>query len=91
MTIETITAQLTRISADSYFSVFGSTIDLTIEDFIGFDEDWEEIFRDYEDEETLNEVLGWLAETADFVDGDLYRHYHFGEIVVEVGYSSFDI
>ena len=32
-----------------------------------------------------------LEENADSADGDLYEYYHFGDIVVEVGYTSFDI
>ena len=91
MTIELITAQLDRISADSYYDVTDNHIDLTIDDFDGFDEDWNEIDREFVDEDLVDEVLEWLEENADYVDGDFYRYYYFGEIVVEVGYSSFDI
>ena len=91
MTIETILAQLDRISADSYYDVNDNHIDLTIDDFEGFDEDWSEIYREVVDEDAVEEILKWLEENADYVDGDFYRYYHFGEIVVEVGYTSFDI
>ena len=91
MTIETVIAQLDRISADSYYDVSDNHIDLTIDDFEGFDEDWCEIDREYNDPAAVEEVLEWLEENADFVDGDFYRYHHFGEIVVEVGYTSFDI
>lgn len=91
MTIETILAQLDRISADSYYDVNDNHIDLTIDDFEGFDEDWSEIYRELVDEDAVEEILKWLEENADYVDGDFYRYYHFGEIVVEVGYTSFDI
>lgn len=91
MTIETITTQLDRISADTWYTVHDNHIDLTIEDFEGFSEDWEEIYRDFVDEDAVDEVLEWLREQADFVDGDFYHYYHFGDIVVEVGYTSYDI
>ena len=91
MTIETILAQLDRISADSYYDVNDNHIDLTIDDFEGFDEDWSEIYRELVDEDAVEEILKWLEENADYVDGDFYRYYHFDEIVVEVGYTSFDI
>lgn len=91
MTIETILAQLDRISADSYYDVNDNHIDLTIDDFEGFDEDWSEIYRELVDEDAVEEILKWLEENADYVDGDFYRYYHFGEIVVEIGYTSFDI
>lgn len=91
MTIETIIAQLDRISADSDYSISDNHIDLTIDDFEGFDDDWCEVDREFVDADAVEEVLEWLEENADCVDGDFYHYYHFGEIVVEVGYTSFDI
>lgn len=91
MTIETIIAQLDRISADSYYGVSDNHIDLTIDDFEGFDDDWCEVDREFVDADAVEEVLEWLEENADCVDGDFYHYYYFGEIVVEVGYTSFDI
>ena len=91
ITIETITAQLDRISADSWYDVSGNDIGLTIDDFEGFDEDWSEIDREFVDANAVHEVFQWLEENADCVDGDFYRYHHFGNIVVEVGYTSFDI
>ena len=91
MTTETITAQLDRISADSSYDIVDDCIYLTIHDFEGFDDDWSEIARELVDAAAVEEVLDWLEENADSADGDLYEYYHFGDIVVEVGYTSFDI
>ena len=91
MTIEMLTSMFDRIAADSWYEVAGSRISLTINDFEGFDEDWCEVEREYEDAEAVREVLGWLVEHAEQVTGDLYRSYWFGNIEVEVGYTSFDI
>lgn len=91
MTIETITTQLDRISADSWYDVTDEYIDLTINDFEGFDDEWSAVARELVDADAVAEVLEWLEEKADRVDDDFYRCYHFGEIVVEVGYTSFDI
>jgi hypothetical protein len=91
MTIETITAQLDRISADSWYDVDGTHIDLTIDDFEGFDEHWCEVDREFVDADAVEEVMEWLEVHADYIDGDFYRYYRFGDIVVEVGYTSFDI
>ncbi len=91
MTIETITTQLDRISADSWYDVNGNHIDLTISDFGGFDENWTEVDRELVNEDLVDEVLEWLEENADCVNGDFYHCYHFGDIVVKVGYTSFDI
>ena len=91
MTIEMIIAQLDHISADSWYDVTDNHIDLTINDFEGFDEHWSEVDRELVDEDAVDEVLEWLEENADFSEGDLYEYYYFGEIIVEVGYTSFDI
>jgi hypothetical protein len=91
MTIKTITTQLDRISADSWYYVTDNNINLIINDFEGFDENWSEVDREFIDEDTVEEVLEWLEENADNVDGDFYCYYYFGDIVVQVGYTSFDI
>ena len=91
MTIEKILAQLDRISADASYEITGSRIDLTIDDFEGFDDNWSEIFRDFVDEKAVDEVLEWLEKNADYVEDDYYCCYHFGDIIVEVGYTSYDI
>lgn len=98
-TIEMILAQLDRIADDSWYcitndswyGVSGTRIDLTINDFEEFDEDWSEIEREFVNSDAVEEVLEWLEEKADFVESDHYSYYHFGEIMVEVGYTSFDI
>ena len=91
MTIETIITQLDRISDDADYTINGNHIRLIIDDFEGFDEDWSEIEREFVDEDAVDETLEWLEKNADYVDGDFYRYYHFGDIVVKVGYTSFDI
>ena len=91
MTIEIITAQLDRISEDSWYDVDDNRINLTINDFEGFDDNWSEIDREFVDAKAVEEVLDWLEENADSSEGDFYEYYHFGDIVVEVSYTSFDI
>ena len=91
ITIATILEQLDRITADSEYEVTDNHIDLIIYDFLGFDEDWSEVFRDLVDEDAVEEVLQWLGEHADRVEHNLYHYYYFGDIEVEVGYTSFDI
>ena len=91
MTIKTITTQLDRISEDSWYYVTDNRIDLTIDDFGGFDEDWSEVDREFVDANAVEGILEWLEENADYIDGNFYHYYHFGDITVEVGYTSFDI
>ena len=63
---------------------------ITVDDFEGFDEDWSEIMRDY-DEEAVDGLIEWLEEHCISEDGDFYSYYHFEEFDVQLGYSSFDI
>ena len=53
MTIEKILAQLDRISADSWYKIKDNLIDVTIDDFDGFDKNWHEIDREFVDEDTI--------------------------------------
>lgn len=81
MNNEIIIAKLNNISADSSWDkVTDDYIVLTIYNF-----DW------LDNEKAVEEVLEWLEENADFVENDFYDYYHFGDIVVEVGYTAFDI
>ena len=95
MTIDNILDQLDRIAEDSwYITTSDNYIELTINDFLGFDEDGSEVFREYVDPETVEEVLDWLIENSDYIEGrgNFFYHYiNFGNILVRVGYTSFEI
>ena len=73
MTIEIITAQLDRISEDSWYDVDDNRINLTINDFEGFDDDWSEIDREFVDAKAVEEVLDWRA-LLNLVCGFLLYH-----------------
>lgn len=64
---------------------------VTFEDFDGFDSDWSEISRDYDDEEAVVAFCEMLhVECLSFED-NFYVLYHFDGFDVEVGYASFEI
>lgn len=89
--MEQIIERFETIKADADYRVNGAEITLTINDFEGFDDNWQEIDREFEDLDAVEKVLDWLEENADRIEGDFYQYYYFGEIVVCVGYTSFDI
>lgn len=62
---------------------------VTINDFKGFDEDWEEIDR----EVNFNEenFYNFLKESCISYEEDFYNTYVFEDFQVEVGYASYDI
>lgn len=79
---------------DVYFheggSKYADTIWATIEDFDGFDEDWNEVMVDY-DENAVTRMERLLAEGAEKVERDFYDCYYFEDCKVIVGYASYDI
>lgn len=91
MTLEMITKKLDTIAQDTDYIVLGNTIHLTVEDFAGFDEDFEEIERELIDEIAVMQVLDWLEEQADKIEGHYYKDYLLGEYIVKLGYASMDI
>ena len=90
MTYEEVMALLETLGDDVTVTERGDTIRVTVEDFEGFDDDWCEIDRDY-DEDAVDEVLEALeAHCAEVVD-DFYTDYYFDGFSVRVGYASYDI
>lgn len=67
------------------------TYRLTLEDFEGFDEQWHEIMREYDNEEAVNALLDWLETNSTEYHEDFYTYYKFSDFQIIVGYSSFDI
>ena len=65
--------------------------DITFCDFEGFDEDWEEVMRDYADEMGVEALQEWLEEHCVSQEDDFYVVYHFEGFDVQVGFTSFDI
>lgn len=89
MTYAEVMARVAEVEDVSVWE-YDDRISLTIEDFAGFDEDWCEQFRDY-DEDAVDALLEWLEEHALSMDGDYYTYYQFDGFEVQVGYASYDI
>ena len=65
---------------------------VTINDFDGFDDDWNEVDREFKLPDLLDEFLDMLAsEAAEVAEDGLYKIYRFEDFFVRVGYESFDI
>jgi hypothetical protein len=88
--LEMILAELEKLGEDVEVDVCGKEIRVVIQDFDGFDADWCEVDRQY-DEDSVDELLSWLEEKADRVEKKFYSYYFFEDVKVSVGYASFDI
>lgn len=66
-------------------------LDVTVEDFEGFDEDGDEVFADI-NEDAVNTMIEWLDKHCDSHDsGCFYQYYTFGNLVVCLDWESYDI
>lgn len=61
-----------------------------VQDFEGFDDDWSEVFSDY-DEDLIDSIEEQLEESCLSREGDFYYCYHFDGFSVVWGYASYDI
>lgn len=93
MTMETMKKQLKALCKDISFweSIDGNKLDVTVEDFKGFDENWDEVYADI-NEDAVNTMIEWLEEHCDSHDGGIfYQYYTFGDLEVCLGWASYDI
>lgn len=91
MTYEEVMALLETLGEDvSTYTTCEGDLHVTVEDFEGFDEDWEEVERDY-DEDAVDAVYEALCEGCASVEGDFYHYLQFEGFILVWGYASFDI
>lgn len=93
ITLDMIIAQLEKLTDSISYDVDTyddeTYIKVLVEDFAGFDDQWQEIFRPV-DWKAVHALEAWLKAHADSVDAE-YDYYYFGDITVDVHYCSSDI
>ena len=93
MTMEMMKEQLEALCKDISFWEYDdeNKLDVTVEDFEGFDEDGDEVYADIDDD-AVDKMIEWLESHCDSHEGDsLYHYYTFGDLVVCLGWASYDI
>ncbi len=67
--------------------------EFTFDDFIGFDDDWCEEYRDFTDEEAIDNFLAYLDEHAISAPSrcGMYPEWTFDGFVIRIAYTSYDI
>lgn len=91
MTYEMMVATLEALGEDVSYSFYDGVFDVTLEDFEGFDDDWSEIDREYDDPEAVDRFEEMLEKESSSQEGNFYVTYHFEGFDVVLGYASFDI
>lgn len=89
---EIIYTILTRLaqSGDASWSVNDHAFRVDLNDFEGFDDDWSEVMRDYEDPDMV-EALMEILDQANDSDGGFYETFFFDDCTLKLGYTSYDI
>ena len=88
---DTILKMLDDLKDDAIFYIYKDVIHVDIDDFVGFDDDYNEIFRDYTDPDGVDKFLDYLDKYALYTKGELYTTYYLQDCIVKIGYTSFDI
>ena len=88
---DTLMTLINACENDVYFFKEDRMIDLTINDFEGFDNNWNEIMRDYDNPNAVDALLDWLNANCVSKVNEFYTTYSFDGFAVKVGYASFDI
>ena len=88
----TVMAMVNALGDDASYYVAGNDVHVTLNDFAGFDEDWCEVERDYDDADAVEAFIEGLTNEASAVTTDeCYTYYHMDGFVVVVGCESLDI
>ena len=91
MTFEKMIAAIEALGNDAFYDVVDEVINVTLNDFAGFDEDYCEIMRDYDNEQAVENFLQMLDDECLSSSDDFYKDYEFDGFTVSLGYESFDI
>lgn len=86
-----ILEKINELGNDAYSNEYDNIISVDFNDFEGFDEDWNEVMRDYDNPELVQDFVDFLKSTCDRMEGDFYQCYHYNDFVVQVGFTSYDI
>lgn len=76
---------------DVYFYQESNQFYITFQDFLGFNDDWEEEMRDYDNPTEVAYLENWLENNCIKKEEDFYTIYFFKDFSVQVDYASYDI
>ena len=88
---DTVMTMIDACKNDVDFEIERNTIYLTVNDFVGFDRNWNEIMRDYDHPKEVEALLDWLDNNCISETHNLYVDYSFNGFTVHLGFTSFDI
>jgi hypothetical protein len=91
MNYDKMKSTLDSLSDDIMYSIVADGFRVQIQDFDGFDDDWNEIMREYNNANAIDEFIDMLESDCISQDGDFNYVYHFDGFDVELSYASDEI
>lgn len=76
---------------DVDYYTYENELNIDFNDFDGFDDEWNEIDREYTNENLVNQILNYIEANAVLVKDSLYQTYKLNDKTIVIGYTSFDI
>lgn len=76
---------------DVDYYTYKNELNIDFNDFDGFDDEWNEIDREYTNENLVNQILNYIETNATLVKDSLYQTYQLDNKTIVIGYTSFDI
>lgn len=88
--LDKIMERLELLENDVSYYADDDTLYITVNDFSGFDNDWNEIFCDY-NEEGVRDLMDTLADLCNKHTSSFRHVYYFDYFTVYLGFASCDI
>ena len=82
---------LNALGNDVIYNEYGHTFNVTIEDFEGFDNNWNEVYRDLDNPQAVEDFEETLENECNHFIDDYYKTYCFDGFTVQLGCASYDI
>lgn len=76
---------------DVDYYTYENELNIDFNDFDGFDDEWNEVEREYTNENLVNKILNYIETNATLIKDSLYQTYQLDDKIIVIGYTSFDI
>lgn len=76
---------------DVDYYTYENELNIDFNDFDGFDDEWNEVEREYTNENLVNKILNYIETNATLIKDSLYQTYQLDDKTIVIGYTSFDI
>ena len=76
---------------DVDYYTYENELNIDFNDFDGFDDEWNEVEREYTNENLVNKILNYIETNATLIKDSLYKTYQLDDKTIVIGYTSFDV